>query len=110
MDYLWHFCGNDCLVDWCGRIEQTVREAADRGSIEDRIPVESGRIRFLLRRDGLAATLAWVASTMRIYRAAVLDPDHHASSALYRRGYIASYCDFKRWLAHVHACDACARR
>ena len=34
---------------------------------------EDDRIRFLLERDGLKATIAWVWRTLRIYRAAVLD-------------------------------------
>jgi hypothetical protein len=39
------------------------------------------------------------AEQMRIYRKAVLNRHHFASSSEYRRGFIESYCDFKRWLA-----------
>lgn len=60
---------------------------------------EEGRIRFLLERDGPEATVAWVGRTLRIYRAAVLDRSHYASTDSYRRGFIESYCEFKRWLA-----------
>jgi hypothetical protein len=60
---------------------------------------EAGRIRFLLARDGDAETVRWVRRTLRIYRAAVLDPHHHASSDVFRRGYIEAYCEFKRWLS-----------
>jgi hypothetical protein len=67
---------------------------------------EDARIRFLLERDGLEATAAWVRRTLRIYRGAVLDKSHHASSDGFRRGYIESYCDFKRWLERTHASGA----
>ena len=60
---------------------------------------EDGRIQFLLRRDGSAATIEWVARTLRIYRTAVLDVRHFASAGIYRRRYIEAYCTFKRWLA-----------
>ncbi len=64
---------------------------------------EDHRIRFLLQRDGESATAAWVRRTLKSYRAAVLDKKHYASSPDYRRGFIESYCDFKRWLAQMHA-------
>ncbi len=60
---------------------------------------ECGRIELMLRRDGLRTCAAWVTRTMRIYRRAVLDPEHFAHSEPYRRRFIASYCEFKRWLA-----------
>ena len=60
---------------------------------------EDGRIQFLLQRDGNAATVRWVGRTLRIYRAAVLDARHFASTDTYRRRYIRAYCAFKRWLA-----------
>ncbi len=59
---------------------------------------EHGRIQFLLRRDGLASTLEWVDRTIKIYRQAVLNKNHHASLPEYRRKFIQAYCDFKRWL------------
>jgi hypothetical protein len=64
---------------------------------------EDARIRFLLGRDGEAATIVWVRRTLGIYRAAVLDKSHHASSSTFRPGYIGSYCDFKRWLSDRRA-------
>ena len=39
---------------------------------------------------------------MRIYRSAVLNRRHFASTAEYRRQFIESYCEFKRWLAAMH--------
>lgn len=106
-DYLWHFCGQDCLVQWCERVErgQSAAQALglahrDRGR---KSGGEEGRIRFLLQRDGVAATIAWVQRTLRIYRAAVLDRGHFASSNVFRRRFIESYCDFKRWLQHMNA-------
>lgn len=64
---------------------------------------EGLRIEFLLRRDGLAPTLAWVRRTLRIYRAAALNKGHFASTDAYRRRFIGSYCDFKRWLTRMRA-------
>lgn len=61
--------------------------------------VEAARIAFLLERDGDAATLVWVKRTLGIYRRAVLDPGHFASTAEYRRLFLASCADFRRWLA-----------
>lgn len=66
---------------------------------EMRLRHEGGRIAFLLARDGLNATIHWVQRTMVIYRRAVLNSAHFAGTAGYRRGFIESYCDFKRWLA-----------
>lgn len=62
---------------------------------------EQNRIQFLLQRDGLPATIAWVDRTLRIYRAAVLDQHHFASTNGFRRGFVESYCEFKRWLSTV---------
>ena len=64
---------------------------------------EECRIGFLTRRDGLEATIAWVWRTLRIYRAAVLDKKHHASSEAFRRNFLQSCCDFRRWLSEMRA-------
>jgi hypothetical protein len=64
---------------------------------------EEYRIRFLTQRDGLEATIAWVWRTLRIYRAAVLDKKHHASSEGFRRDFLQSCCDFRRWLSEMRA-------
>lgn len=61
--------------------------------------VEAERIGLLLERDGPDATRAWVERTLAIYRRAVLDPAHFASSPDYRRLYLLSCADFRRWLA-----------
>lgn len=60
--------------------------------------VEAERIGLLLERDGLDATRVWVKRTLAIYRHAVLDPAHFASSPAYRRLYLLSCADFRRWL------------
>ena len=52
----------------------------------------------LLERDGLEATRAWEKHTLGTYRRAVLDPSHFASRPEYRRMYLASCADFRRWL------------
>lgn len=65
----------------------------------NRQQVEAARLGFLLARDGKDATMAWVKRTLAIYRRAVLDPRHFASSPYYRRLYLSSCADFRSWLA-----------
>jgi len=60
---------------------------------------ERFRIAFLVERDGEAMTLAWVKRTLAIYRRAVLNPAHFASGPAYRRLFLASCADFRRWLS-----------
>lgn len=72
-------------------------------TVSEDLTQEGDRIRFLLHRDGVESTIAWVRRTLRSYRAAVLDKRHFASSRPYRRGFIKSYCEFKRWLRSMHA-------
>jgi hypothetical protein len=62
---------------------------------------ENERIEFLVQRDGVEAAVAWVDHTIRIYRRAVLDKRHFASTSEYRRKFIKAYCEFKRWLRQV---------
>jgi hypothetical protein len=64
---------------------------------------EQGRLEFLVQRDGAAATVEWARRTMGIYRRAVLDKRHFASTSGYRQPFIESYCEFKRWLTAIHA-------
>lgn len=64
---------------------------------------EYGRINFVTSRDGLPETKSWALRTLRIYRTAVLkngrdgSKPHHASFAEYRRGFIESYLQLKRF-------------
>lgn len=60
---------------------------------------EASRIAFLLQRDGAVATLIWVRRTLVIYRSAVMDRKHFAHTRDYRRKFIASILDLRRWLA-----------
>lgn len=60
--------------------------------------IERFRIAFLVARDGEAAAVAWVRRTLAIYRRAVLDRKHFASTPDYRRLFLASCADFRRWL------------
>lgn len=60
--------------------------------------IEAGRIGLLLARDGEEATRDWVHRTLAIYRRAVLNPGHFASTGDYRRRFLASCLDFRRWL------------
>ena len=55
---------------------------------------ELGRIEFLLRRDGLRATVEWVRRTLSIYRLTL----RTGYGISYRRPLIESCCDFRRWL------------
>ena len=64
-----------------------------------RCKTEAVRIGFLLQRDGPAATRAWVKRTLGIYRHAVLDRRNFASAPDYRRRYLQSCADFRRWLS-----------
>lgn len=66
---------------------------------ELRLKHESDRIALVGKRDGKDAAIEWVQRTMRIYRRAILDHRHFASTGEYRLRFIESYCDFKRWLA-----------
>jgi hypothetical protein len=62
---------------------------------------ETNRIAFLLDRDGEQATINWVKRTLPIYRSAVLNPAHFASSVTYRRGFLSSCVQFRQWLVLV---------
>jgi len=64
---------------------------------------ETGRIRFLIERDGEASARAWALDTARTYRRVVLrrhprwrkPGETHATHTLYRRGLIQSYVALK---------------
>lgn len=66
---------------------------------QDPFAAERKRIEFLVQRDGMASAQAWVHRTMGIYRRAVLDQSHYASTREYRPAFIRFYCAFKFWLA-----------
>ncbi|HEX8740980.1 MAG TPA: hypothetical protein VF925_12665 [Casimicrobiaceae bacterium] len=73
-----------------------------------RYPCESGRISFVVARDGMAAAVDFCRRTGHIYRAAALANGrrghrhpHFASLPEYRARFIGSYLDFKRfYLGH----------
>lgn len=61
---------------------------------------ETYRLQFLVARDGVDAAKAWARRTMRIYRKAVMHREpkpHFASTGEYRRRFIESYLEFKRF-------------
>lgn len=60
---------------------------------------EIGRIEFLLERDGLEATRAWVKRTLRIYRQALADPRNHANDPSYKLLFERAVREFEQWLA-----------
>ncbi len=64
-------------------------------------PLERARIEFLLARDGLRETRAWVERTRDIYRFALAGGAGHAGTPEYRRGFEASIATFERWLSEL---------
>jgi hypothetical protein len=64
---------------------------------------EKERIAFMLNRDGIKGALDFADRTMRIYRMSVLDKGdvnrapHHATFPNYRRSFIESYLELKRF-------------
>jgi hypothetical protein len=67
---------------------------------------ELERIAFMVKRDGIKPTIAFVEQTKRSYRRAVVNPDNlpaltYASLPEYREGYISSYLQFKRFLEAI---------
>ncbi len=60
---------------------------------------ESERIEFLLKRDGLEATRAWVERTVAIYRRALADPRNYASDSSYKPHFERAVREFEAWLA-----------
>ena len=59
---------------------------------------ESERIRFLLERDGLEATRAWVERTLAIYRQALADPRNYANDPSYKPLFERAVREFEEWL------------
>jgi len=67
---------------------------------------ELERIAFMVKRDGIKPTIAFIEQTKRSYRRAVVNPDNlpaltYASLLEYREGYISSYLQFKRFLEAI---------
>lgn len=60
---------------------------------------ESERIEFLLKRDGVAATRAWVERTLAIYREALRDPKNYAVDPSYKPLFERALREFGEWLA-----------
>lgn len=60
---------------------------------------ESERIAFLLERDGLEATRAWVERTIAIYRRALADPKHYANDSSYKPRFERAVRELEEWLS-----------
>ena len=60
---------------------------------------ESERIEFLLKRDGLDATRAWVERTLTIYQRALADPRNYANDPSYKPLFERAVREFEGWLA-----------
>lgn len=66
---------------------------------------ETSRLAFVSKRDGLTGALKFAEQTMKTYRKAVLtsaktghDKPHFASYRSYRRSFIESYLELKRFV------------
>jgi len=59
---------------------------------------EARRIRFLIERDGEAATREWVERTLRSYREALASADGHAATPQYRAQFEHAIRRFEQWL------------
>jgi hypothetical protein len=66
------------------------------------IRAESGRIDFLLRRDGLEATRKWVERTIGLYKAE-LARRGYCSDPIYRARFETAVQQFEYWLYSVRA-------
>lgn len=80
-------------------VQRMRNEQQTIGSATRAYEAEASRIAFLVGRDGEKATIEWVKRTLAMYRRAVLDRSHFASSPGFRRLYLASCACFRRWLA-----------
>lgn len=58
---------------------------------------EGERIERVLAREGPEGARAWARRTEALYRNAVLNPNHYAHTSEYRRRFIESYLQFKRF-------------
>src|SRR5574337_1484473 len=56
-------------------------------------------IRGLIERRGPEAAHQYAQQTLRVYRRAVLNPRHFASTPQYRRAFIMSYLFYKHYLS-----------
>lgn len=69
--------------------------------LNDQGAAEAQRLALVEQRDGRDAARAFASRSLRIYRQAVLNPRHFAATPLYRRRFIESYLEFKRYLART---------
>jgi hypothetical protein len=60
--------------------------------------VDQTIINGLVERGGSAAARRYAHQTMRVYRRAVLNPAHFASTTQYRRAFVMSYLFYKHYL------------
>lgn len=58
----------------------------------------NGRIEFVLKRDGLAAAIAYARQTLTVYRKALADPKHFATSRQYRKSFVLACLECRAFL------------
>jgi hypothetical protein len=66
---------------------------------------ERARIERVLAREGPERAREWAQRTEVIYRRAVLDHEHFAHTPEYRRRFIESYLELKRFALEAHKRD-----
>ena len=60
---------------------------------------ESGRIQFLVKRDGVQAARIWIERTRDIYREALRQPVSYAAAEPHRSRFERAIREFEEWLA-----------
>jgi len=60
---------------------------------------EQNRIEFLIKRDGVDATRAWVRRTLQIYRDALTNRASHAAAPEFRPLFEEAVRVYEEWLA-----------
>ena len=58
---------------------------------------EQARIEFLIARDGLDGAIKWARRTAGLYRKALLHEGHYAGNREFRKLFIQSYLELKRF-------------
>ncbi len=70
---------------------------AARSSVHTESVTERSRIERIIERDGREQARVWARRTEALYRSAVLDREHFAHTPEYRRRFIESYLELKRY-------------
>ena len=98
--------GGRCLFKTEQRLTASYRRIELWAKVRRDEVCEKQRLDFIIERDGLVEAVAFAKRTMVVYRQSVLksqkrgfEKPHHASFREFRRKFIQSYCDFKRFIS-----------